>query len=185
MWAPLVVLAILSIVVGYLGVPEFLGGSNLFHHYFEPLIQVPEAAAKTWAFQGEEHSHSLEWSLMLTSVGLAMSSALFAYFMYRRGPSSLGNVIAKATGPLHGILEKKYSVDEFYQMAFVSPLRNLGEFFFRVIDVNLVDGIVNAIAQSFTLVAGIVSFKMTGSIHRHGLMIVIGALCFLIGLVFI
>lgn len=184
MWAPLVVLAVMSIFAGYLGVPEFMGGHNWFHHYLEPIVQVPNAAKEHWEFLEAHHSEKLEWGLMGTSVLIVFIAAGLAIRLYARGPAP---VLEKWRQRFNGIYEtllNKYWVDEIYDANVVRPLRDLSGFLFRIFDVKIIDGIVNGFAESTTLLGGVTSFKMSGSVHRHGMIIVLGIICLLTALVF-
>jgi NADH-quinone oxidoreductase subunit L len=187
MWAPLVVLAILSVVAGYLGVPEFIfgKGSNILHHYFaDHIIAVPDAAEIHWAFLKEHHSHALEWGLLIGSTSIVLSAAAFSFFVYRNGPSVAMAKLAERFQRCYQTLLNKYWVDELYGKVFVEPLRDMGAFLYRVFDVIIVDGVVNGLAHATNLVAGVTSFKMSGSLHRHGMVIMLGVVCLLTALFF-
>lgn len=185
MWAPLVVLAILSAGVGFLGVPAVFGVTNIFEHYMEPVLAIPRQAADYWSFMGEHHSHALEFGLMGTSVAIVFVAAGLAIKFYRNGPSAMVQGLARSFSGLHRTLSNKYWVDEMYDRVFVVPLNNMSRFYHQAVDVRLVDGIVNGVAQLTGLVSGILSFKMSGSVHRHGMVIVIGLLCLVSILVFV
>jgi len=184
MWAPLVVLAVLSALVGFLGIPEFLGGSNFFHHYLEPIVQVPPTAKEHWAFLEAEHSHALEWGLMITSVVVVLGAAGLAFKLYGNGPAPVLARVRQRFNGLYETLLNKYWVDEIYDANIVRPLRDMSGFLFRVFDVKIIDGIVNGFAQACTLGAGSISFMMSGSVHRHAMVIMIGIICLLTVLIF-
>ena len=73
-------------------------------------------------------------------------------------------------------LVNKYYVDEFYVTQFVRPLSELSTFLYRIIDTKIIDGIVNASGQLFLLVGGLASFRMSGSVHRYGMAVVLGVI---------
>ena len=179
MWAPLVVLAILSIFIGYLGVPQILGGTNMFHHYLEPVMAMPKAAEHYWAFLGEEHSHSLEYALMAGSVLVMFIASGTAVVTYKNGAGSLAVNTAKSFKGIYRTLQNKYWVDEGYFAVFVRPLYEFSGFLHRIVDVKILDGIVNGAGQLMQLTGGLLSFKMTGNLHRHALIFVVGILCLL------
>lgn len=179
MWAPLVVLAILSCLVGYLGVPEVFGVTNLFEHYLDPVIQIPAVASEHWAFLHAKHSHFLEWGLMGVSVAVMAISSLAAIKLYSKGPAPILNSWREHFSGTYRTLQNKYFVDEGYNHAFVQPLKDVSTFLFRIVDVVVIDGIVNGVGQICLLTAGVFSLKMTGSLHRHGMAVIIGLLCLL------
>jgi NADH-quinone oxidoreductase subunit L len=174
MYLPLVVLAILSAGIGYLGIPEVFGTTNLFKEYMTPVLQIPAAAESTWAYLFEHHSHSLEFGLMGASVAIMAVMASFAIVSYKNGPSALMTKLKSSFAGTYSLLQDKYRVDEAYFAMFVNPLKDLATFFFKFVDVVIVDGIVNGVGRGVETVGGLLSFKMSGSLHRHGMLIVLG-----------
>lgn len=174
MWAPLVILAVLSAIVGYLGVPPILGGGNIFEHYLAPAILIPAQAEGTWAFLHAEHSHSLEYSLMGASVALALCCGGLAWVLYRQGPSpGLARVASRLEG-VYTMLKHKYWVDELYAGAFVRPLHDMAVFAHRILDVRFIDGLVNGLAYGMAIIGGIASFRISGSVQRYGMLFILG-----------
>jgi NADH:ubiquinone oxidoreductase subunit 5 (subunit L)/multisubunit Na+/H+ antiporter MnhA subunit len=80
---------------------------------------------------------------------------------------------------VYNTLSNKYFVDEFYFANIVQPLRDMAEFLWAFVDVKIVDGAVNAVGELCRFVAGSASFKMTGSVHRHAMVLVVGLACLL------
>ena len=177
MWGVLCILGVLSIGGGWLGIPAVLGGSNHWHHYLEPVLQIPASAPDVWGRLTAEHSHSTELMLMALSTTIALGSALTSYFLYRNGPSAIAHGWAQKMPRLHRLIDNKYFVDEWYDAKFVSPLRDMSQFLFKIVDVKVVDGFVNAAGQFWSLSAGLLSFQMSGSLHRHAMAIIVGLLC--------
>ena len=188
MWAPLVVLGVLSALIGFLNVPPVFHAVfpkvEIFHHYLEPVIQIPPQAAEIWSFLSSEHSHAEEWMVMSFSVaGMFLASSL-AIITYRDGFGSFARGLYKSLPRVHRILENKYYIDEIYDSYFVTPLKEMSLFLWKIVDVKIIDGIVNGFAQACALIAGITSFRMSGSLHRHAMVMIMGLLCMLAALVF-
>lgn len=183
MWGPLVVLAIMSAGVGFLGVPHVLGGHNMFAEYLKPVMLIPEAAGEHWAFLNGTYSHSLEIALMAASVVVMLIASGTAVVLYGRGPKPVLETWKKSMSGVYNTLWNKYFVDEFYFAKIVQPVRDMAEFLWAFVDVKIVDGAVNGAAEFCRFIAGTVSFKMTGSIHRHAMVLVLGLVCLLSALV--
>jgi NADH-quinone oxidoreductase subunit L len=179
MWAPLVVLALMSAGVGFLGVPHVLGGHNLFDAYLKPVMMIPEVVRERWAFLEASYSHSLEMALMAASVVVMLIASGAAILLYGRGPAPVLTKWKKSFSGVYDTLWNKYFVDEFYFANLVQPMRDMAEFLWAFVDVKIVDGAVNAVAEMCRFVAGSVSFKMSGSVHRHAMVLVIGLACLL------
>jgi NADH-quinone oxidoreductase subunit L len=186
MWAPLVVLAILSATVGYLNVPHIIPGLPhlIFEHYLDPVIHIPARASEHWEFLHAEYPHSLEWALMGVSVLGMFLSAGFAIMLYKNGPSKLAVSLKKNFSRAHYVLTNKYFVDEFYFGYIVNPVKEMSLFLWKIVDTMIIDGIVNGVGQACMLVGGLTSFRMSGSLHRHAMVVVLGIFCMLTILIF-
>ena len=182
MWAPLVILAALSIGVGYLGVPDFLaehfGGKNIFAEFLKNVIHVPAAGLNQWAFLEEHHSASAEWTLMLVSTVLALTSAGSAYVLYRNGPTPYLEKLRVSYSGIHQALFNKYWVDELYRKIFIRPLEEMADFLWRVVDLGIINGFINFIGRVLMFASGLTSFQISGSVQSYALVFMIGVVSF-------
>jgi len=146
MTMPLYVLAAGAAVVGFLGIPKFiLGQENAFESFLEPVIVKLPAG---WAAEAHEMSHSTEWSLMLTSVGVAFVGIFLAWVFYSGAyPFAMPARIAASLGGFYRLVRDKYRVDEFYEAVFVNGLVKKGGRFLWEIDARVVDLIPNGAAS--------------------------------------
>lgn len=118
MLLPLVVLAVLSLVGGWVGIPQALGGANHFEHFLDPVFAV--SAVHENVLNADQVSHGLELRLAITSVLTALLGLVAAYVFYYRKPGTLGR---RADGnAIYQVVAAKYYVDEFYHAAVVVPL---------------------------------------------------------------
>ena len=179
MWAPLTVLAAMSALVGYLGVPHVLGGNNLFAHYLEPVMFIPPQMESTWSFLKAQYSHSLEFTLMGSSIAVMFISSGFAVYPYAKGPKLLAAGLRVKFSGIYDTLLNKYYIDEFYGRTLVQPLHDMATFLWKIIDVVVIDGVVNGVGQLCALAGGLSSFRMSGSVHRHAMVFVLGLVCLL------
>lgn len=188
MWAPLTVLAALSAFVGYLGVPAFiskpLGFNNIFEHYLEPLIQVPLAGESHWEFLHAHHSHALEWGLMGASTLTVFVAAFLAYRFYGSGVSQTALNLKAKHPKAHRILSNKYSIDELYQLYFVTPLYEMSTFLWKIFDLRILQGFLNGLGQSLIGAGALLSFKSSGNLQNYAAILILGTLA-LFGLFFI
>jgi NADH-quinone oxidoreductase subunit L len=135
---PLVVLAVLSIVGGYAGLPQVYGDMlGIAHSNSLANFQAPAIA-----HVAVHHvSHATELGLALVAVGFALAGALVAFVLYLRRPE-LPEKLAAAFSGIHRLLVARYRVDELYDRVFVRPLVALSErVLFRGIDAGLIDGL--------------------------------------------
>ncbi len=198
MTVPLVVLAFLSIVGGYVGVPLLRGG-NKIGEFLSPVL-LPIAAA---GHEARGASASLELLLMAGSVAAATVGLLLAFFWYAQGDGRVPAKIAAAFPGVYRAVEKKYFVDELYDGLFVDGLakgggRLLSDFDARVVDgaVNgtrhvtvglswlssffdeyVVDGLVNGLADTFQAAYRMFKKAQTGGVQNYALVMGGGLFC--------
>jgi len=147
MTVPLVILAILSIGGGWIGWPASLGGGNWFEHWLEPVMAGVPGAAHEITTHGAGGGHDLtEYYLMAITVVLVFAMIYLAYYLYVKNIKKTTSLRESLSG-IHKMLLNKYWVDEFYGATVVRPLVNGSIFLWKIIDVLIIDGIVNGLAQ--------------------------------------
>ena len=179
MTVPLIILAILAVIGGYVGLPEALGGGNWFEHFLAPALGGGEhVVAET-----VHVSHTPEYVLMLISILAATLGIYIAYKFYISEPERPKQLAEKFEG-LYNIVLNKYYVDEFYNHVIVQPVIMLGQFLWKIADMRGVDGIANGAAKLIGGISDRVRFVQTGTVRNYALVFVIGVIC-LIGFVLI
>jgi NADH-quinone oxidoreductase subunit L len=185
MTIPLMVLAFLSIVGGYVGIPHVLGGANHIHEFLAPVVGggAPAKAqagfsliSEAWAAGGAGgHSAALELFLMALSVVIALIGIGIAYHLYLKNPH-LPKALAERWKRLYTLVANKYYVDELYQTLFVNSLKKLATGLWRGFDDFIIDGTVNGIAYLFGWVSGVMKRMQTGLVQNYAVSIVVGGL---------
>ena len=189
----LIVLAIGSVVAGYIGVPAVLGGSNEIEHYLAPSFEarhgaegaalhgseaaVPpasEASASHGAEGAVPHDTSMELSLMAVSIALAFAGIGLAWFFFIKSPASADGVAA-AAGPLHTLLLNKYDIDELYDAVIVKPTVAVSRgVLWKVVDAEVIDGAVNGAGSVVETGATWLRRFQTGSVRVYAASILLG-----------
>src|SRR5262245_22659793 len=142
MTVPLMVLAVGSVLAGYIGLPKWLG-PNLFEHWLEPVFEPVQAAAAATG-EAAHHSASLEIGMAAVSVAIAVVGFLIAYTTYAKKSDRAERVSAQFKGLYQALLNKWY-VDELYDALWVNRAKDLGRGLWRF-DSKIVDGLVNETA---------------------------------------
>jgi len=185
MTIPLMVLAFLSIVGGYVGVPHVLGGANHIHEFLAPVVGGgPEPGkahagfsilAQAWAAGGAEggHSAALELFLMVLSVVIALTGIGIAYFLYLKNPI-LPKRLAEQYSGLYRLVANKYYVDEIYQVLFVNSLKKLGIGLWKGFDEFIIDGTVNGIAYFIGWLSSLMRRMQTGFVQNYAVSMIVG-----------
>lgn len=134
----LVILAILSVVGGFLGIPPVMKeGAHALNNFLAPIF------SDSFAVQQPHHvSHSTEWMLMGISVLLIIIIIAWAWKKY----AGYENKIEETTG-FAKVLENKWYVDELYNGVIVKPLYGLSSFFKNIVEKSGIDGVVNGVGK--------------------------------------
>ena len=132
MTIPLIVLALLSVIVGFVGVPEILGGHHALRTFLSSVITT----------EVEHHiEHSTEYLLMGISVAIAAIAIIFAINKFSKRPE-----LEDATG-FGKVLSDKWYVDELYDTVFVRTTLAKAKFLKNIIEKNIIDGAVNGVGK--------------------------------------
>jgi len=131
MTVPLILLALLSVIGGFVGVPLAIGGHNEIEHFLEPVFNPGQHIVEHVTTRGAEPI------LALISVLAAFIGFFFAYVFYYRKPG-IAAALAQRLKPLYNLLDHKYWVDEIYGRLLITPLLA----FSRLILGGLVDGLI-------------------------------------------
>jgi NADH-quinone oxidoreductase subunit L len=152
MTAVLSVLAVLSIVGGWIGIPAALGGAfpTWFQQWLAPVL-LPIAGE---AYEWHHASHAEEYALMLISVAVASLGIFLAWRFYARDAAwTTPTRLATRFAPIHRLLENKYWVDELYNFAVVGGTLAFSRVLWWI-DRWIVDGVINGTRHLTVVVFG-------------------------------
>ncbi|WP_421795184.1 NADH-quinone oxidoreductase subunit L [Haliscomenobacter sp.] len=172
MTAPLGILAVLSVIGGFLNWPALMGGGDWLQHTLAGVLGMKE---------GHEHHHAIsastEWMLMGIVVTLVVVVIGFAYSIYV-GKNTVP-VEDEAEQGLGRVLSHKYFVDELYHTLFVKPIQMLSEFFGRIVDPKIFDGIINGVGQSITGAGALLKYIQQGAVGLYLFVFALGIILLL------
>ena len=185
MTVPLMVLAVLSIIGGYIGVPHILGGANHIHEFLAPVLGGGAEPAKAhagisilsqaWASGGEGGGHgaALELLMMVVSVAIALIGIGIAYLFYVKNPA-LPKMLAERWKGLYTLVFNKYYVDEIYEILFINSLKHLGTGLWKGFDDLVIDGSINGVAYLIGMLSGAMRKIQTGLVQNYAFSMIIG-----------
>jgi NADH-quinone oxidoreductase subunit L len=190
---PLIVLAIGSIVAGYVGIPHVLHGSNRIEHFLEPSFEVhetmragepapaaadaPGVAPSPTAAEAHEapEDTGTEGMLMAVSTGIAFAGIGIAAFFWLRRPDG-ADALARQFSAVYRLLLNKYYIDEIYNALIVQPIKQVSTLgLWKAADVGLIDGIVNGVGGSIQGVSSTLRRVQTGSVRTYAASLFFGA----------
>jgi len=169
MTIPLVVLAVLAVIGGFVGLPEIfndkLGTSHYLHHFLSPVIT---------ASHDEPHvSANTEYILLAVSVVLIVVSCIAAVNAFKRYKYS-----AEEPKGFGKILANKFYVDEFYDAVIVRPLKSFALFLNESVEKLAIDGIVNGIGKAIQYGSRQLRWLQSGQVAAYVLLMVISIIIF-------
>ena len=174
MTLPLALLAILSIVGGWVGVPEALGGHDEFKQFLYPV------------FHSTPYPHldtvgsSLEITLAAVSVLTVAVGFYFAWLFYYKKPGSAAALAARFKS-LYNLVDHKYWVDEIYGALIVTPLLAFSRFFLGTfVEGGLVQGTAAGLAGSTRGLGWLARRMQSGNIRSYAGWLALGAAAFLV-----
>jgi len=165
MTLPLIVLAGLSVVGGWLGLPLHIGWGNQFEHFLEPIFEHAQ--------QPLHLSTSIELALMSSSVLVALGGLVVAYVFYVARPE-LPRRLSEKLSALYALIYNKYYVDEIYDAVFVRPTVAFSKWLWRVVDVGIIDALVNGSAAAIAANSGLWRRLQTGNVQHYAASILAG-----------
>ena len=173
MIVPLVVLAILSIVGGWVGLPFQEHG----HTLAQWLAPVFESGGHAEA--AHEVSAGTEWMLILVSVAVAAFGILMAFRAYLQQPS-LATSLRERFAWFHSGALHKWWIDELYDSTVVRFVRGMADSFWKFWDVKVVDGLVNGVGYTLEGFSAILRLFQTGFVGTYAMFFALGVVAVLL-----
>jgi len=173
MTVPLVVLAILSVVGGFVGLPESLGGIHALNEFLSPVFANVEPATV------HHLPHETEFMLIGLVVGLTAVVILIAYLLYVRS-KKLPAATESSMNSLQRFVYNKYYVDELYNYTFTRPLNGISKAIDAVVERLFIDGIVNGTGRIVTWGSKTIRLVQTGNTGVYIFAMVISVIVILI-----
>ncbi len=168
---PLILLAIPSVVIGYMTV-----GPMLFGDYFDGVLTVAAVHNTLGAIDYHGQLGFILHGMMAPPFWLALAGFVTAWYVYTKKPEIARNLSIKFDW-LYFIFDRKYGFDDFNQKIFAGGSVLLGKLLWVVGDRTLIDGIaVNGSARSVGIFASMIRFVQSGYLYHYAIAIILGML---------
>jgi NADH-quinone oxidoreductase subunit L len=163
---PLIILAILAAVGGFLGIPEYLAPhAHLLEQYLSPIFAASEVIVTS-----PTPSPAVEWMLTGVSLVLIIGVSLWAWTKFKGYKSA----DAKETTGILKIFENKWYVDELYDAVIVRPINAFAGFLNKVVERLGLDGLVNGVGKAVQYGSRQIRLIQSGQVGTYILLMVIG-----------
>src|SRR5271155_288959 len=176
MTVPLILLAILSTVGGWVAAPHLVGGTEYFDKFLHPVFTMyapaaVEAPPETVEAPGMMLLHALAGYPVL----IALAGLLLAWWFYIKSPQTPKKLADSLRAPYTLVLHKYY-VDELYNAAIIQPLLWIStNVLWHVVDEGMIDGTVNGIARVARESGSELREIQSGNARSYATWVVIGA----------
>jgi NADH-quinone oxidoreductase subunit L len=175
---PLIILAFLSVIGGFIGLPHVMG-YNVLEHWLDPVFANSNLLLQN-IHGNAEHSPAVEWMLIGVSVIVA---SVVVYFSYRKFSKQEKFENEKGFGK---VLENKYYLDEIYDKAVVEPIQKISDkFLWNVFDVKIIDGLINGLSNYVTKLSSDWKRFQSGIIQDYATITVAGIVLIIIFIIFV
>jgi NADH-quinone oxidoreductase subunit L len=171
MWVPLVILAGLSVVAGFIGIP-IIEGAHLLRAYLEPVFTRYPLPSEVLGHT--MHRPGLEVVMLLISLALAIGGILLALYMYLID-TTLPERLSARFHWAYGVLTDKFYIDEIYDRLVVVPVTRVSAWLWAEVDVGIVDGTVNQAGAFVRQDSAWLSRMQSGFVRNYALSIFLGA----------
>jgi NADH-quinone oxidoreductase subunit L len=176
---PLVILAILSVIGGWVGIPIAFGGKDRAEHFLQPVFNAGVVETAT-----NVTYHGLELGLAAISVLVSALGFFVAYVFYYKKPGT-ASALAKKSPALYRLVENKFYIDEIYSAVIVTPLLMFTRIFLGgLVDSILVNGSAKAAGATTRGLSGLTSRIQSGNIRSYAGWLALGAAAVLIVMIF-
>jgi NADH-quinone oxidoreductase subunit L len=169
---PLILLAIPSVVIGFMAIQPML-----FGNFFQDSIFVNKEMHKAMEILAAEFHGPLQLALhglMTLPFWLAFAGVALSYYMYMVNPA-LPAFILRTCKPVYQLLENKYYLDWFNENVLARGARGLGTLFWTVGDKILIDGlVVNGSWRLVGWVSSLVRWFQSGFLYHYALVMILG-----------
>ncbi len=169
---PLLLLAIPSVIIGYLTIEPLLYGDFFKDAIFIDLEKHPAMEELAQEFHGAMGmaSHALTSLPFL----LALAGVVTSYVFYMIAPA-IPAAIRRVASPIYTILENKYFMDAFNEHVIAAGARLLGKGLWKGGDQGIIDGaVINGSAKAVGGIAGVVRLVQTGYLYWYALVMILG-----------
>ncbi|MFA6571632.1 MAG: NADH-quinone oxidoreductase subunit L [Bacteroidota bacterium] len=177
MTIPLIILAVLSAVGGFLGIPYALGfwfsaHPNLMEGWLAPVFEQAEVVMAQHPAEGV---HAIEYVLMAVSIGIALSAIFLAKKLYSDAVLAKPKELAGKFSSIYKLLWNKYYLDNIYFASIVTPVYEMSrKFLWKLTDITIIDGFVNGLTDTISDLSSFIRRLQSGIAQNYAMLMLFG-----------
>ncbi len=171
---PLMVLALLSTVGGFLGMPAIMGKTHFLNNYLAPIFDFSNIKNEP-----VHPSEFAEYAIIIVAVVVLLGIILWGLNRYNKNQSVPPADDVKVS-PIRNLIYHKYYIDEIYDAIIIKPLNGFGRMFNKVLENEIIDGMVNGIGKTVIWSGKTLRLVQTGAIGFYIFAMVAGIILILL-----
>jgi NADH-quinone oxidoreductase subunit L len=168
---PLIVLAVLAAVGGFMGAPMFMGGHHYLAEYLAPIFTYSQRILPA-AFSAEP-DHNTELMLIGLSVAAGVLGIILAYVMYVVRAQRPAEDEAQRSAP-ESLVYHKYYIDELYNAVFVKPVMALSTGLYKFVENGVINPVVGVFGRVVNGGGQLLRYVQTGAVETYLILMVVG-----------
>ncbi|MBN8704038.1 MAG: NADH-quinone oxidoreductase subunit L [Bacteroidetes bacterium] len=168
MTIPLIILSVLSVIGGFMGIPEVLHGHHFLKEYLAPIFSGSQIVA-----MANHLTHETEYMLIGIAILTAAVSIYYAYDLFAK-KATIPAAENEELKPIHKLVYHKYWVDELYEKVITKPYNWISDISYRFVELRFIDAIVNGTGTLVNRTAIALRYIQTGSIGFYIFAMTIG-----------
>lgn len=167
---PLITLAVLSVVGGWIGIPEvFAAHAHSLEHFLAPIFAESAKLAEQHHLEASQ-----EYLMMGGSTAAIIIVILLAVNRYKKYQAAT----TEESAGMGKVLENKWYIDELYDAVVVNPLHVLAGFFKNIIEKSGIDGLVNGVGKLVGYGSRQLRLVQSGQVGNYILIMVLAMVVF-------
>ncbi len=168
MTVPLIVLAVLTCVIGWIETPAVIGGI----HFLKHLLEASWYGAVPQLEHHEPLSHGAEAVLILFTTACSLG---VAWFSYKKYANPAKEIFSEQLSLPEKMSQNKFFVDEIYDFIFIQPLSQMAKWGTWLFDTILINGTLHLFRDTARVSGQLLSVLHTGNVQTYALYLVLGA----------
>lgn len=168
---PLIVLAVLAAVGGFMGAPMFTGGHHYLAEYLAPIFTYSQRLMPA-AFAGEV-DHNTELMLIGLSVAAGVLGIALAYVLYVARAQRPAEDEAQRSAP-ESLVYHKYYIDELYNSLFTRPVMALSSGLYKFVENGVINPVTGFFGRAVNGGGALLRYVQTGAVETYLILMVVG-----------
>lgn len=176
--------ALVILIFGFLDLPRFVGGVNIFMDFVNDELFIPLSVQNYWVFEGQGVTSLTESNLKFIFNLLTFFSFFLSFYLYGKGPRPVTVGFMNQFKKLYLYLLDQCGVERVYKKNIISPFRDMSDFLLQIVENRMINGVAGVLGSSVATFSSIVSLKTSDRTSIHKELCIVGVLVLMTWMIF-